>query len=864
MQWFYSAILPRALRLSLLAAVALLLYYAGRQPPPADDVSIVDARRFFPAAAKLAAGDAQLGGQAVLDEKGKPLGLLLTTSPHADDLIGYSGPSNLLIALDLEQRVIGVHVLSSGDTASHVEQIRQQRSFWKQFVGSDQTTRRERVDAVSGSTLTSLTFAEAIEKRLRGSATSLRFPEPIKLRDIRKLFKAARKMEADNPRVGWNKAFDAEGNHLGYVVRTSPYSDNARGYQGPTESIVAVAADGKTVIDVLIRKSYDTEEYVERVRPNDEFRDSLKGHTIDDWAKLDFAKEGIEGVSGATQTSFAVADGVRRRFAGDAAVQRPKEKPWNLQPGLLAVIAGGIAMAFTALKSNRRARLAWQAILIGAFLFWIGDLLSIALFVGWSRHGVPWRTAPAVVLLAAVALVVPWVSRRQIYCQQLCPHGAAQTWLGQFKRLHFRISAVWQKRIAVLPAILLAVSVVLGVFVVGFDLAKLEPFDAWVLKGAAVISAIIAVVGLIISLFQPLAFCRYGCPTGELLRLVKSGGSHDKLQRRDLIATIFVGCVALGLFLPKWWEMYQRAAVSPQRRETKTIEIGGKAFGTTWTIKLRGNQQTEPIQTAITAELERIESTLSHWRPDSFTAQFNASETTLATEQPDELLKLIARAQELSKLSNGRYDITVAPLANAWGYGPSGEQKSPTDEELAQLRERVGWEKLTVDLEAKTLRKKHPQLQVDLGSMLQGYAADRAKQILDDAGVNEYLINVGGELLARGSWQVGIEDPRDPQRMLRTFQLQDAALATSGLYRADNHILSPHTGRPVTTTTTLCAVSASTALEADALATMLLVAGSPEAIPLADQEKVAVLLFDPKRGEQTNIAGKKLFGAKKQ
>lgn len=864
MQWFNSvfaprgwAILPRALRLGLLVAVTLLLYVAGRHPPPADEVSLDDAKRFFPAAAKLATGDARLGGQAVLDAKGKPLGLLLTTSPHADDLIGYSGPSNLLIALDLQQQVIGVHILSSGDTPSHVEQIREQRSFWKQFVGINQSTRRDKIDAVSGSTLTSLTFAEAIERRLRGTSTSLRFPETVKLRDVRKLFKAARKMEADNPRVGWNKALDAEGNHLGYVVRTSPYSDNARGYQGPTESLVAVAADGKSVIDVLIRKSYDTEEYVERVRPSDEFRDSLRGHTVDDWAKLDFAKEGIEGVSGATQTSFAVADGVRRRFAADTTVVKPKEQPWNLQPGLLAVIAGGMTMAFTSLKSNRRVRLVWQAILIGAFLFWIGDLLSVALFVGWSRHGLPWRTAPAVVLLAAVALVVPWFSRRQIYCQQLCPHGAAQTWLGQFKKLHWRISAQWQKRLAIFPAVLLAVSVVLAAFAVGFDLAQLEPFDAWVLKGAAVVSAIIAVVGLLASLFVPLAFCRYGCPTGELLRLVKSGGGHDRVQRRDLIAAALVGCVALGLFAPKLWEKYRHSSASSPAKST---EINGKAFGTTWTVKLRGDLAVEPLQAAIAAELERIESSLSHWRPDSSTSQFNSSETTLETEQPVELLQLIARAQALSKLTNGSYDITVAPLVAAWGYGPTGERKTPTDEELAQLRERVGWEKLIVDLEAKTLRKKHPQLQIDLGSLLQGYAADRAKAILDESGVTEYLINVGGELLARGSWQVGIEDPRNPKQMLRTFQLQDAALATSGLYRAKKHIISPQTGRPVATTTTLCAVSASSAIEADATATALLIAGLPDAISLADQQMVAALLFDETQGVRTNAAGEKLVG----
>ena len=783
-QWFAAAIVPRAFRLGLLAGVAAILFVAGAQPPAVEEISLDLAKQFFPEAAKFAPGDARLGGQAVLDEKGKPLGLLLTTSPRTDDIMGYSGPSNLLIALDAQQQVVGVRVLSSGDTPSHVEKIRVKGEFWQQFHGLDQTTGREKVDGVGGSTLTSFAFAEAIEKRIRGTSVSLRFPEPVKLREVKKLFKSARKFEADNPRVGWNKAFDEDGNHLGYVVRTSPYSDNARGYQGPTESLIAVAADGKTVIDVIIRKSYDTDLYVERVRPSDEFRDSLKGRTVDEWAKIDFKTAGIEGVSGATQTSFAVADGVRRRFAADTVVVPKKEPAWNWQPGLIAVIAGGLALAFTSLKSNRRVRLVWQIVLVVAFMYWLGDLLSIALFVGWSRHGLPWRTAPAVMLFAAVALLMPWISRRQVYCQQLCPHGAAQGLVAHFKRLHLKISAVWQRRLAIIPALLLGAAVVLATFLVQFDLAKLEPFDAWVLGGAAGISSTIAVVGLFASTVVPFGFCRYGCPTGELLRLVKSGGDHDRVQRRDWLAAALVGCVAIGLFGPQLWENVQpRSSEMKTAEEPKFVEIGGKAFGTSWSVKLRGDHQVASLQEAVTKELERIESSLSHWRPDSATAQFNTSETTLETEQPEELLKLVARAQELSKLSNGKYDITVAPLVAAWGYGPLGVRPTPTDEELKELLERVGYEKLVVDLAAKTLRKKHSQLQIDLGSVLQGYAADQARKTLEQAGVQEFLIDVGSELLARGSWRVGIEDPRNPQQLLRTIQLKDSALATSGLYR---------------------------------------------------------------------------------
>jgi NosR/NirI family nitrous oxide reductase transcriptional regulator len=871
-QWFSSAVLPRGFRLALLAAVVYLLHIAAGPPSVERTVSLEHAKFFFPTATAFGTGDVRAGGQAVLDENGKLLGLLLTTSPHADDLIGYSGPSNLLIALDPQNQILGVQLLASGDTPSHVEQVRASPSFWQQFVGLDRSTRKEKVDAVSGSTLTSLAIAEAIDRRLHGSSVSLRFPEVVKLREIRKLFKAARKFEADTPRAGWYKAFDGEGNHIGYVVRTSPYSDNARGYQGPTESLVAVDVDGKTVLDVLVRKSYDTPEYVDRVAPNEEFRASLSGRTIEEWAQIDFKKEGIEGVSGATQTSFAIADGVRRRFAADTAVEKPKTVAINWQPGLLAVIGGGCAVAFSPLKNHRRVRQLWHVVLVVVFAVWLGDLLSLALFVGWARNGIPWRTAPAVVLLVAVALLVPWGAKKQIYCQHLCPHGAAQSLLGQFKRWHVRIPARVQRWLGILPGLLLGISVALAVFATSFDLAKLEPFDAWVLKGAAVVSATIAVVGLVASVFVPFAYCRYGCPTGELLRLVKSSGNQDRLQRRDGLAGGIVLLVAAGLFAPGLWASINSTDEPlAEVPEPRFLEIGGKAFGTTWSAKIRGDHALAPLQAAVSEEMERIESSLSHWRETSATAQFNSSETTFETEQPEEFLQLVAKALDLSLRTDGRYDITVAPLVDAWGYGPSGQRPAPTDEEVAQLRQRIGWDKVKVNLTEKTIRKTHPRLQIDLGSLLQGYAADCAAKKLTAAGVQEFLIDVGGELLAQGSWKVGIEDPRDTTKTLRTFVLKDAALATSGLYRASkdeagerkHHLISPKLGKPVPTTTILCAVIAPTATEADMWGTALLAVGLPDGLALADRQQLAVLYFDERQGIRTNGAGEKALAPRK-
>jgi len=861
----------RLYRLAILAAVAFLLKLTLLPPASTGTVSLAKAQTFFPRAAKLASGDPRLGGITVQDSAGQSLGLLLTTSPHADDLTGYAGPSNLLIALDPQQQVLGVKLLSSEDTLAHVAEVKASPHFWKQFPGQRLTNPSPKIEGVSGSTLTSLAMAEAIEKRLRGTVTSLRFPELVTLSEVQSLFPSAQTFSPSKQRSGWFQVQDSKGNTLGFVVRTSPFTDNGHGYKGPTESLIAVDRQAQTVLGLRIRRSYDTPEYVERVRIDEEFPKTLAGRTIKEWAHIDFSQAKIEGVSGATQTSFAVADGIHKRFLADeqAPLATPYAQRWSA--GLILLITGALALTFTPLRTHRRIRSFWQLTLIAAFLFWLGDLLSLSLLAGWARHGLPWQTAPATLLLAAVALLIPWTTQKQIYCQQLCPHGAAQTWLGKFKRLHIAVPASLHRWLLRLPLALLFVAILLGLFVPSFELAWLEPFDGWVLKGGAIVSLALALVGLIASLFVPQAYCRYGCPTGELLRFIKGSGSRDQINLRDGAAGVFVFACALIVFIPKAIHSPARTPSSTTLPSETISTFGGQAFGTTWTIKLRGTHSAESLKPLVSTEIERIESTLSHWRKDSYTSQFNASQTTLATEQPAELIRLVTLAREISSKTSGQYDVTIAPLVDAWGWGPSGpKEHPPTDSQIEQLLEQSGWEKLQIDPDQNTLRKLQPNLQIDLGSLLQGYAADQAAQVLRDAGVQEFLIDVGGELLTQGTWQVAIENPQDSTQPLLTVTLTDAALATSGFHRArakiggetTHHILSPITGRPVQATAILAATSAPSALLADAWSTAMLAQGIPLGMETANQQALPVLLLDLSGQPHISTAGQSLFTEK--
>jgi NosR/NirI family nitrous oxide reductase transcriptional regulator len=847
---------PRLVRLVILSLAAVLLRIAGLRSetatrPPA--VSLDQARRFFPAAASLSPRDTERGGHRVFDAARRDLGYVLTTSPQTDDLIGYSGPNNVLVALDPAGRVAGVELLTSGDTPAHVAEVRRGGAFWRELTGWNPATQPPpRVEGVSGSTLTSLGIAEAVQRRLAGQAPSLRFPDPVNLDEVRVLLPAAASLHPEDRRPGWQEVRDAQGHRIGYVLRTSPQAETVRGHAGPTEALALVDPDGRVVRAVRLRRSYDTPDYVERVRDDDDFLTrQLAGRTVDTWPGLDFRAAGIEGVSGATETSYAVAEGLRRRLAADlrppertAEAVRWKPRDW----ALLGIVAGALGMTFAPPRGRPWVRRIWQAVVVGGFGLGCGDLLSLALLAGWAGNGIAWQTAPALVLLAALALLVPWSSGRQLYCHHLCPHGAVQEWLLRFRCRRVTVPPRVGRPLEWFPPLLLAVAFLAPLAGWRLDLTCLEPFDAWTLTGAAAVSGVIAVLGLGASIRIPMAYCRYGCPTGALLRYIRGTGTADHLGRRDGLAVLLLLAGAALVF----GGTSTSAPTPPDSRHRDGVEIlGGRAFGTTWSVKVRGLVPDPPaLEQVLGAELERLESNLSHWRADSATAQFNTSATTLPVELPAELVALVSRALELSRDSGGAFDITVAPVVRAWGFGPGGAAPAPpSDPELRTLMQRCGWQQLAADTRRNTLRKSHPDLQIDLGAILQGYAADRLAEILPAAGHSDFLVEVGGELLARGTWHVAVEDPIPPHRPLRTVALRDAALATSGTYRtrrADggstrSHLIDPRTGRPVDHDTVLVSVVHSSCALADAWATALIVDGGASVEAWARSQEFGVL-----------------------
>lgn len=368
---------------------------------------------------------------------------------------------------------------------------------------------------------------------------------PVTVDEVRSIYPNATRLDEDaGERSGW-RVKDAHGAELGYVLRTAPYSDSIIGYRGWTDTLVAFDP-ALRVLGVRIRGSQDTREHVADVRDDRYFMKLWNGKSWNEIARVTPEQAGIEGVSGASMTSMAMAEGIMRRLrAADAALAvQPAPLRFAVRDiGLVVVIGFALLLAFHGMHGRPWLRRAFQIAVIVYVGFINGDLLAQSLIVGWTQAGAaPWRTAPGLVLLLAAALAVPWAARKPIYCHHICPHGAAQMLLHRItpKRWRINVHPDFARGLRWLPALLLGAVVIISMLVLPIDLAHIEPFDAYILRTAGWATIAIAIVGLVASLFVPMAYCHYGCPTGALLEFVRGHGSTDRFGRRDFAALLLV------------------------------------------------------------------------------------------------------------------------------------------------------------------------------------------------------------------------------------------------------------------------------------------------------------------------------------
>ncbi len=300
------------------------------------------------------------------------------------------------------------------------------------------------------------------------------------------------------------------------------------------------------------------------------------------------------------------------------------------------------------------------------------------------------------------------------------------------------------------------------------------------------------------------------------------------LNRRSLISG--AGSILLSGVLPSWGA------------ETKII--GGSAFGSWWRAVLPSQVDTLEIKVAIEAVVALVDNAMSPFKKTSEISRLNdAIDTDWHSVSPKTGI-VISESLRIAQLTNGAFDPTVGPLVGRFGFGPI------TGSSIAGYQ--------NIQFAKGKLRKTIPQASLDLCGIAKGHALDRMGDILSARNVTSYLLEVGGEVLARGyhpqgrQWQIGIQTISGGMSAFqRIVNLDGVALATSGdtvnggqeggIYF--NHIIDPQAQLPVSNGVASVSVICETAMQADALATAFMVMGSKAGLALAEQEGIAVLFL---------------------
>jgi thiamine biosynthesis lipoprotein len=311
---------------------------------------------------------------------------------------------------------------------------------------------------------------------------------------------------------------------------------------------------------------------------------------------------------------------------------------------------------------------------------------------------------------------------------------------------------------------------------------------------------------------------------------------------------------------------------------SNTFELGGKTMGPidyrVTLVNPPSGLASDQAQQAVQETLDRINRLMSNYRPDSDISRFNASDSTDWFEIELETAVVIQRSLEISQVSEGAFDITVSPAIDRWRFGAAKKDEEfqfPSDEELAELKQRIGYQFLEVRNDPPAVRKSNSRVQINLSGIAKGYAVDAVAKTLRELSCTDFFVEVGGEVFAQGKrvdgtpWRIGIQNPESRNAGVPIIVgLSNKAIATSGDYenffsyrgKRYSHTIDPKTCRPVENLIASVSVVADDCITADAMATAIMVAGIDKGMELAGSLGMGILVQSRNKdfGEQISLA----------
>lgn len=297
-----------------------------------------------------------------------------------------------------------------------------------------------------------------------------------------------------------------------------------------------------------------------------------------------------------------------------------------------------------------------------------------------------------------------------------------------------------------------------------------------------------------------------------------------------------------------------------QQQSTPYQKNAGLIFGTTYSVTY---QCGEDLQEEIEAELKKVDDKFSMFNNQSIVARLNNGEQP---ELSNDFIDVFKLARQISEDTNGAFDITVAPLVNAWGFGFKHEQM-PSKEQVDSLRELIGYRYVT--LKDKTITMQKPGMMLDFSAIAKGYGVDVVARLLERHDIKNYMVEIGGEITTRGinpervPWRIGVnkpsEDALNENHELQTIlNVTDKSMATSGNYRnfyvkggkKYAHTIDPKTGYPVQHSLLSATVLTDRCAKADAYATSFMVLGMDGAKQILERHKelMAYLIYTDNKG----------------
>ncbi|GGE58911.1 FAD:protein FMN transferase [Streptosporangium jomthongense] len=294
------------------------------------------------------------------------------------------------------------------------------------------------------------------------------------------------------------------------------------------------------------------------------------------------------------------------------------------------------------------------------------------------------------------------------------------------------------------------------------------------------------------------------------------------------------------------------------QQEDEVWEISGPVFGTLYHISVvlpEDHERLEVLAQGIDEALEKVDASMSTWRENSELSKLNhLDDQSDWTPVSEPLFEVLSRSLEISRLTDGAFDITIGPVVNLWGFGPDARpEQVPSDEALARTLAATGFEHLSLRADPPAVKADRPQY-IDLSAIAKGYGVDVVARYLDSEGVKAYLVEIGGEVRTQGrkpdgsAWRLAIEQPVEggEHTVNRIVTLPSGAMATSGDYRnyyesegrRFSHTIDPETGKPIEHHLASVTVIADDTMTADALATGFTVMGYERASALATRENI--------------------------